>query len=82
MTTGKALTILVVGALAVSLSACGRRTMPKAPDDAFYPQIYPALTKADKSGPMIDVYGLQSQVDQNQAQQQYLYQDQGRAVTR
>lgn len=82
MTTGKALTVLIVAALAVSLSACGRRATPKPPDNAFYPQLYPALTKEDKNGPTIDVYGLQSQVDQNQAQQQYLPQDQGRAVTR
>lgn len=57
----RALVVLVL--TAVALGGCGRKAPPRGPDDAFYPRIYPALTKEDKNGPQIDVNGLQSQVN-------------------
>lgn len=39
----KLTTLLLCAALAVSLSACGRKSRPAAPEGSMYPRVYPPV---------------------------------------
>lgn len=53
--------IVALAAVGMGLAACGRKAAPRSPDDAFYPQIYPARPKGEITGVPTNTDGLPQQ---------------------